>query len=107
MTTERKMLLLTLLGFAIPFGNVIGPYFINCKTSGELRFRKTLTIIGTILVVVSIAIPVIGMVCAFEPSGVEGIDPVSITKSIRWGFILPVGILVTIAALWRRTRWAK
>lgn len=98
------MLLLTLLGLAIPFGNVIGPYFINCKTQGELRFRKTLTIVGTILAVVAIAIPVIGMVSAFEPSGIESVDPASITKSIKWGLILPAGILVTIAALWHCTR---
>lgn len=104
MTTERKMLLLTLLGLAIPFGNVIGPYFINCKTQGELRFRKTLTIVGTILVIVAIAIPVMGLMSAFDPSEVEAVDPDSITKSIRWGFIMPVGILAAIAALWYRTR---
>lgn len=96
------MLLLMLLGLAFPFGNVVGPYFIRCKNLTELRFRRTLTIIGTIIAVVALAMPVVGLVAAFNDA--DGlIKSADIASSIRWGFILPIGILATIAALWRKT----
>lgn len=99
------MLLLTLIGLAIPFGNVIGLYFIRCSTLPELKFRKSLTIIETLITVISMAIPV-GLLVAGMKDGADttGIDGNSITKAIVWGLLNPIGIVATIIILWRRAK---
>lgn len=105
MSNKRKMLLLTLIGFIIPFGNVIAPYFISCRTLPELKFRKSLTIIETLIAIIPMAISVCLIICAAKDGATDtAIEASEITKAIAWLPLTPIGIIATIIALWQRAK---
>lgn len=104
MTIKRKMLLSTLAGLAIPFGAVIAPFFFTCHTIEDLRFRKNLVVIETLILIAGLAIPVAQMAASLHGTGdAIGINPEALITGVWLCCITPVAILLTIAALWRKT----
>lgn len=104
MKIERKMLLLTLLGLVIPFGNVIGPMLVKSRSARSEAFRSQLLIIEGIILAVGYVPSLFFMVSSFgvSPEGTMAVDSEAITTAVECLFLIPILIIATSILLWHK-----
>lgn len=96
------MLLSTLAGFVIPFGGVVAPFFFDCKTIDDLRFRKLLVWVETIITIAGMIFPVLKIIGSVSGFGEDvQIDTDQLTTGILLNLITPACIILAIIVLWR------
>lgn len=101
---RRWMLIASLAGIFVPFGNVIGPLLVKCRSARSEAFRSRLLIIEGIILAAGYVPSLFFMVISFgvSPEGAMAVDTDSITTAVRCLFLIPILIIATSILLWRK-----
>lgn len=92
MEKKQLILLFTLIGIIIPFGNVFGPAFVKCNQADDIRFRRNVVRIEAILSVVAYALGILVWLDIFKTNLVAG-TPIDCSNFYVM-LILPISVLL-------------
>lgn len=100
----RWMLIASLAGLFIPFGNIIGPIVVKSRSAKSEAFRSRLLIIEGIILAIGYLPSLFFMVRSFgiSPEGAVAVDSDSMVTAVKCLFLIPILIIAATILLWRK-----